>query len=64
MPNTQRQFYIKFSGSAFGLTADSPEQAWEQIRKNLDVLCTPNILEIGKDVDELGWPIRKDQATA
>jgi hypothetical protein len=64
-PEPKRRFYLKFSGSAFGIEADTPEQAVEQIRKILDCYATITTLEIGVDVDELGWPIRKEErATA
>lgn len=57
----ERRFYIKFSGSAFDIRAETPEQAVAQIRKILDCYATITTLEIGKDVDELGWPIRKEE---
>jgi hypothetical protein len=59
-----KRYYIKFSGSAFDVPAPSPELAWEQIRGHLDVYCTPTILEIGVDVDELGYPLPPKKESA
>ena len=56
---TMKRYYIKFSGAAWNISASTPDEAWKQIRKNLDCYCSPQFLEIGKDCDESGWPIKK-----
>lgn len=56
----QKHFYIKFSGAAWNIIADTPEAAWQQIKDHLHVYCTPNVKEIGKDCDENGYDFPKD----
>lgn len=55
-----KRYYIKISGSAWDIQADSPEAAWKQIREHCEAYCFYNVLEIGKDVNELGWPLKKE----
>ena len=52
------RYYIKISGSAFNIEGETPEEALEIIKTHLHVYCHFQILEIGKDVDENGWPIK------
>lgn len=54
-----KQFYIKISGSAFGIEANDEKEAIEQVKKIAACYCSFTALEIGKDVDELGYPIEK-----
>jgi hypothetical protein len=57
-----RRFYIKFSGSAWDVPAETPEEAVEYVRKSgYENYATTSALEIGVDVDELGWPIEKQE---
>ena len=57
------RYYIKISGGAFDVAGKTPAEAWDAIRAHCEVYCTPTILEIGKDVDEQGWPIDKKGET-
>ena len=57
----ERRFYIKFSGSAFDVKAETPEDAWKQIRDILYVYSSHYVQEIGKDCDELGYEYPKEK---
>jgi len=50
------RFYIKISGSAL-IEADTADTAIKSIKSIASVFCIMTALEIGKDVDELGYPI-------
>jgi hypothetical protein len=53
----EKRFYIKFSGAAWDIRAESPEQAWKDIRDYLYCYCTSDIQEINVDCDELGYKV-------
>lgn len=50
-----KSYYLKISGSAFGVEGNTPEEAIESIKNHLHVYCTITPQEIG--IDSLGWPI-------
>jgi hypothetical protein len=51
------KYAIKISGYAWNVEANSPAEAIEQIKNHAHVYCHFQANEIGKDVDEKGWPI-------
>lgn len=51
------RYYIKFSGSAWDISGETPEAAVKSIGSHLECYATISAYEIRKDVDELGWPI-------
>jgi hypothetical protein len=53
-----KRFYIKISGSAWDIQASTPSEAEKAIKDYLYCYCSMHVLEIGKDVDEKGWPIQ------
>lgn len=53
------RYKVSFSGSAMPVEADSPEHAWKLIRESVWCYCGFDIKEIGKEVDEQGWPIKQ-----
>jgi hypothetical protein len=55
------RYYVKISGSIWNMKAESRTDAEQQASKLpcLGAYCSVQALEIGKDVDELGWPIPK-----
>jgi hypothetical protein len=53
----EKRYYLKISGSAWNIQADSPEAAIKQVRDYLHAYCTVSALEIGVDVDENGYDI-------
>ena len=56
-----KRYYVKFSGSAWNIEADSPEDAFKQIRDHLYVYCTHTAKEIGVDCDSNGYDFPKDK---
>lgn len=55
----QRLFYLKISGGAMNIPANNPEEAIAMIKNHMHCYCFVQVLEIGVDVDECGWPITK-----
>lgn len=53
----EKQYYLKISGSAMNVPGKTPDEAIEYIRNHMHCYCFVQALEIGKDVDEQGWPI-------
>lgn len=52
-------YYIKITGSAWDVEAATPEEAIDLLRNCTHAYCSFTALEIGKDVDDKGWPIEK-----
>lgn len=54
-------YYIKISGSAWGIEATTKEAAINEVKKIAHVYCHFTALEIGKDVDDNGYPLPTGQ---
>ena len=52
-----KRYYIKISGAAWDIQADTPEQAWESIKNFVYCYVSHDCQEIGVDCDELGYKI-------
>ena len=52
------RYYITISGSAWAVEGNTPEAAIQYIRNHADAYCSFHAKEIGKDVDELGYPMK------
>ena len=50
------KYYIKFTGAAWDIEAPSKSEAVRLIEKIMHCYCSPTAYEIGKDVDEYGYP--------
>jgi len=57
MPN----YYIKISGAAWNVEGNTKQDAINTIQNHSHVYCTFIALEIGKDCDENGYPIKKEE---
>lgn len=54
------KYYIKFTGAAWDIEAASKPEAIRQIEKVMHCYCSPTAYEIGKDVDEYGYPKQQE----
>lgn len=52
-------FYVKYAGASF-IEAKNEEEARKTMKHLAYPCATFQYLEVGKDVDDLGWPLPQD----